>query len=309
MRILLRLSIAGLLGLPLSACGQSTVAPTSSADTTTTFGAPVDRGTLGNAKINEASGLVASRKNPDALWTHNDSGGQPTVYLIDEDGTTRFAGSLLGAKHRDWEDIAVGPGPVAGESYVYVGDIGDNNAQHTIKTIYRFVEPLVADSLSGDVIRSVDAIRFVYPDGPRDAETLLLDPLTKDLYVLSKRDKFVLVYRAAFPQNTTSIDTLELLGQLPREQVGILEQLVGGDVSADGKEVLLKSYVQVFYWRRANGQPSLFDLLQTEPTVLTYLPEPQGEAIGFAADGSGYFTLSEAQSGIEPHLYFYPREK
>ena len=309
MCIFLKLSIAGLLGLPLSACGQSTVAPTSSTNTTASFGAPIDRGTLGNPEINEASGLVASRKNSGSLWTHNDSGGQPTLYLISEDGTNRFAGSLLGAKNRDWEDIAVGPGPVADESYVYVGDIGDNNAQHNIKTIYRFVEPLVADSLSGDAIRPVDAIRFVYPDGPRDAETLLLDPLTKDLYVLSKRDKFVRVYRAAFPQNTKSIDTLELLGQLPRQQVGILEQLVGGDVSADGKEVLLKSYVQVFYWQRADGQTSLFDLLQTEPKVLTYQPEPQGEAIGFAADGSGYFTLSEAQSGIEPRLYFYPREK
>jgi hypothetical protein len=67
--------------------------------------------------------------------------------------------------------------------------------------------------------------------------------------------------------------------------------------------------VQVFYWQRADGRTLLFDLLQTEPEVLTYQPEPQGEAIGFAADGSGYFTLSEAQSGIEPRLYFYPREK
>lgn len=149
----------------------------------------------------------------------------------------------------------------------------------------------------------------MYPGGPRDAETLLVDPFTKDLYVLSKRDQFVHVYRAAFPQNTALIDTLELLGQLPRQQVGILEQLVGGDISPDGKEVLLKSYVRVFYWRRANEKTSLLDLLQTEPQVLNYHPEPQGEAIGFAVDGSGYFTLSEEQSNIEPHLYFYPRRK
>ena len=309
MRIFSDFLILGGLCLSLSACGQATVAPASSADTTATFGAPIDRGALDDSKINEASGLVASRKNTNVLWTHNDSGGNPEVYLISDGGTTQATYRLAGARSRDWEDIAVGPGPVAGESYVYVGDIGDNNAQYPVKTVYRFVEPLATDGSPNDVIRPVDAIRFVYPDGPRDAETLLLDPLTKDLYVLSKRDQFVHVYRAAFPQNTTSIDTLELLGQLPRQQVGILEQLVGGDISADGKEVLLKSYVQVFYWRRTNGQTSLFDLLQTEPQVLTYQPEPQGEAIGFAADGSGYFTLSEAQSGLEPHLYFYPREK
>ena len=85
-----------------------------------------------------------------------------------------------------------------------------------------------------------------------------------------------------------------------------MEQLVGGDISPDGTEVLLKSYVKVFYWRRQTGQ-SLVDLLQTEPTILPYMPEPQGEAIGFATDGSGYYTLSEAQSGLEPRLYFYRR--
>ena len=308
MRTLLKLLMMGALCLPLSACGQSTVAPTSSADTTAAFGTPIDRGRLDNPEIREASGLVASRKNPGALWTHNDSGGEPKVYLLNDKGATQATYRLMGAKSRDWEDIAAGPGPVAGETYLYVGDIGDNNAQHTVKTVYRFVEPLAVDSSLSGVIRQVDALRFVYPDGARDAETLLVDPVTKDLYVLSKRDKFVHVYRAAFPQNTESIDTLELLGQLPRPQVGILEQLVGGDISPDGKEVLLKSYVQVFYWRRTDEQASLFELLQTDPQPLPYQPEPQGEAIGFATDGSGYFTLSEEQSGLEPRLYFYPRK-
>lgn len=306
MHTLLRFSILSALCLPLNTCGQSTVAPVSS-DDTIVFGAPIDRGVLNDLAIDEASGLVASHMNPGSLWTHNDSGGDPVVYLISDRGATQAAYRLMGAKSRDWEDIAAGPGPEEGKTYLYVGDIGDNNAQYAVKTVYRFMEPLAADSLSDNVIRQVDALRFVYPDGPRDAETLLLDPFSKDLYVLSKRDQFVHVYRAAFPQNTETIDTLELLGQLPRQQVGILEQLVGGDISPDGKEVLLKSYVQVFYWRRADGQTSLVDLLETKPQVLPYQPEPQGEAIGFAADGSGYYTLSEEQSGMEPRLYFYPR--
>lgn len=309
MRILLTVFLPGVLCLPLSACGQSTVSPTSSADTTVAFGKPIDRGALDNSKIDEASGLVASRKNLGSLWTHNDSGGEPTVYLISDRGATQATCRLMGAKSRDWEDIAAGPGPVEGETYLYVGDIGDNNAQYAVKTVYRFVEPLLTDRVSDTLIRQVDALRFVYPDGPRDAETLLVDPFTRDLYVLSKRDQFVHVYRAAFPQNTESIDTLELLDQLPSEQVGILEQLVSGDISPDGKEVLLKSYVQVFYWRRADEQTSLVDLLQTKPQELPYQPEPQGEAIGFATDGSGYYTLSEEQSGIKPRLYFYPRTR
>jgi hypothetical protein len=41
---------------------------------------------------------------------------------------------------------------------------------------------------------------FQYPDGSRDAETLLLDPLTKDIYVISKREfEDIRVYRAPYP--------------------------------------------------------------------------------------------------------------
>lgn len=308
MRIYPKLLALSMVALSLSACGQSTVAPSTAIDSTDTFGPAVDRGALDDPRIVEASGLAASRKHAQMLWTHNDSGGEPKVYLIDDQGATRATLLLRGAHNRDWEDIAVGPGPEDGETYLYVGDIGDNSGQYDVKTVYRCPEPPISNAPL-DTIQKVDALRFVYPDGPRDAETLLVDPLTKDLYVLSKRDRFVQVYRAAFPQNAEAIDTLELLGQLPRPQVGILEQLVGGDISPDGKEVLLKSYVQVFYWKREDERETLFDLLQTEPQTMPYQPEPQGEAIGFAADESGYYTLSEKQSNIEPRLYFYPRSR
>ena len=299
---------AGLL-LSLSACGQSIVSPSSPADTTAYFSKPIDRGVLDNPEIAEASGLVASRKNANALWTHNDSGGEPKVYLISDRGKTRATYVLAGVKSRDWEDIAIGPGPEPGKTYVYVGEIGDNNAQYPIKKIYRFIEPEANDKGAVDTIRQIETLRVMYPDGARDAETLLVDPLTKDVYIISKRERFINIYRSAFPQSTTQLDTLEKLGQIPRERVGILEQVVGGDISPDGKEVLLKSYVQVFYWQRDNEQTSLTDLLQTEPHLLPYTPEPQGEGIGFAADGSGYYTLSEKQSGIDPHLYFYERTR
>lgn len=295
--------------LSLVACGQQVVSSTSSATQQAAFSAPMDQGALDNPEIVEASGIVASRKNANALWTHNDSGGAPEVYLISDRGKTLATYVLAGVTSRDWEDIAIGPGPVAGETYVYVGEIGDNNAQYPVKTIYRFIEPKAGGNTMADTIQQVDAIRVMYPDGARDAETLLVDPLTKDLYIISKRERRVNIYRSAFPQSTDSLNALKKLGQIPREQVGILEQMVGGDISADGKEVLLKSYVQVFYWRREDEQTSLVDLLQTKPKVLSYVPEPQGEAIGFAADGSGYFTLSEQQSGIEPRLYFYERKE
>ncbi|MEM9831568.1 MAG: hypothetical protein AAF944_13090, partial [Bacteroidota bacterium] len=88
---------------------------------------------------------------------------------------------------------------------------------------------------------------------------------------------------------------------------GIFNQPVGGDLSLDGRELLIKSYVQVLYWQRESSETSLFELMQQEPKILPYVAEPQGEAIGWAADRSGFFTLSEKGS-VTPNLYFYRRE-
>ena len=41
----------------------------------------------------------------------------------------------------DWEDIAVGPGPEPGVSYVYIGDIGDNLRLRSTISLLRFPEP------------------------------------------------------------------------------------------------------------------------------------------------------------------------
>ena len=288
-----------------SACAQSLPTPTVDSSK---FAGPVERGALESAALNEVSGLAASIKNKGALWVHNDSGGEPKVYLIDTLGKTLGSYLLAGAKNRDWEDIAVGPGPKEGETYVYVGEIGDNDAKYPVKRVYRFVEPTHTEVNAVDTIQQVDQIQFVYPDGRRDAETLLLDPLTKDLYIISKRDQFSHIYQMAYPQDTSQTNTLEMVGHLSQEVQSILNQPTGGDIASDGREVLIKSYVQVYYWQRENAQTSIAQLLQTAPEILVYSPDPQGEAIGFAVNGSGYYTLIEQRGGTKPFLYLYKRK-
>lgn len=301
-----------LLFFPLLSCSQQEqISLPISEEPKDKFSPPIDLGKLENKALDEASGIAASSKYSAALWTHNDSGAEPILFLIDTTGSSLASFYVTGVGNRDWEDIAIGPGPEAGESYLYIGEIGDNQAAHDSYKIYRFKEPTIKEGNTPalDTIQQVDIIEFVYPDGARDAETLMIDPLTKDLYIVSKRDKFEHIYRAPFPQSTSEVITLENTGKLPIKIGGILDQIVGGDISADGREVVLKSYVRVFYWKREDESTSITELLQKEPVVLPYTVEPQGEAIGFAIDGSGYFTLSEKQSGAEPHLYFYKRKK
>src|SRR5437867_2032775 len=89
-----------------------------------TFAGGVSQGTVAVAGLNEASGLVASRNNANVLWTHNDSGDSARVFALDTQGRKLGIYTLPGAANVDYEDIAIGPGPVTNVQYLYVGDIG-----------------------------------------------------------------------------------------------------------------------------------------------------------------------------------------
>ncbi|MDP9047047.1 MAG: hypothetical protein M3N14_02860, partial [Bacteroidota bacterium] len=214
--------------------------------------------------------------------------------------------TLTPAGNRDWEDIAVGPGPVAGVNYVYVGDIGDNNSVYSSVLIYRFPEP----DLSGRTvpyvadIPVVDIIELKYPDGHRNAETLMVDPLTKDIYIASKESNTSKIYVARYPQSTTTATVMTPVVQL------YFNKATGGDISPDGSEILLRSNELIWYWKLSPGTTISAGLL-TQPHVAPYgNNEPQGEGIGFAADGTGYYTDTEIRNhpGHLATMSFYKRK-
>ena len=71
-------------------------------------------------------------------------------------------------------------------------------------------------------------------------------------------------------------------------------------------EILMKNYENIYYWN-IHGH-SIADGLGSKPRVLPYTEEPQGEAITFNMDGSGFYTLSEKITGEKTFLYFYQRK-
>lgn len=267
------------------------------------FGDRIDMGLIESDDIVEASGLVTSRKNDHVLWSHNDRNNQNRIFALNSRGTHLGIYRIDGVENRDWEDMAIGPGPEEGVEYLYLGDIGDNEAVHEHKYIYRIPEPDV--DFTQDPIEiglsNVDTITIQYPDALRDAETLLLDPLTKDIYIISKRElEDIRVYRVPYPQSTSEV--------IIAEQVAILNlwQVVGGDISPSGLEILLKTYTTMYYWKRSPHQ-NLWEAFENEPVILPYIEEMQGETVCWAADSMGYYTLSEENLGIPVHLFFYPR--
>src|SRR5690606_11546671 len=97
--------------------------------------------TIASEELTEASGLVASRAHPGVLWLHNDSGDGPRLFALTEQGALLGEVTIEGAQAHDWEDIALGSGPEAGKSYLYIADTGDNGASRDDVQIYRVEEP------------------------------------------------------------------------------------------------------------------------------------------------------------------------
>lgn len=262
---------------------------------------PFERGAvLGvntNQQLEEASGLAASRRYPRFLWTHNDSGHPAELFLIDSLARTVATVRLAGIRNRDWEDIALGPGP-DGTTWIYIGDIGDNNSRYEVKIVYGLPEPEL-DS-TGEI--NVSDTLIVRLEGkPRDTEALMVDPLSRNLYLVSKREKEGRLYEVKYPFVTDTLEASEVL-RLP------INGVVAGDISPDGLEILLKTYTHIYYWKRQPSE-SVAAALGKPSLELPYDQEPQGEAVAWAADGSGFFTLGENAKGERSKLISYRRKK
>lgn len=278
-------------------CGTS-VQSSATAQSCPTFAKPATIGSVASNALTEASGIAASRRNPGVLWSHNDSGGSNNVFAIGLNGADLGLFTLLGATAVDWEDIAIGPGPVAGTDYLYVADTGDNlNIRPNVK-IYRVPEPTVNPAAPGGSISlgGVQTITLAYPDGSRDSETLMVD-VNGDIYVVTKRVSAVgRVYRAAFPQATTGTITLQFVGQIPWGAANGTGGATGGDIAPDGSAVVvrrLSSFTPAAtLWRRAPGT-NLADVFAQPGCDLTLPAEAQGEAIAFSPHDLGLYTISE----------------
>lgn len=251
--------------------------------------------------MNEASGLDVSVANPGYLWAHNDSGNEPFLFLFNKrTGALAAKFRITGLPTGDYEDMAVGPGPVAGKNYIYFGNIGDNGRSRANIAVYRFEEPVLPSGNTDSIITLsafYDRMLFTYPGGAQNAETLMVDPANKNILIVTKSQSNVQLYMAAYPQPTGGTATvLTLAGNFP------FTTATGGDVAGDGSAVMIKTYVDVFYWKNDGAEP-IHKLLAKTPKSLPYTGEPQGEAL--CIDTDGYYTLSERANGVTPQLYFY----
>jgi hypothetical protein len=223
----------------------------------------------------EASGLAVSRNVPGRLWTINDS-GQPALFALDARGSVTGQVRLTGAQVEDWEAIAVGACGAA--SCVYVADIGDNRAARRRVTIYRLPEPETASGTAA----VAEVFHATYPDGPQDAEAMLLAGDGRVHIVTKGETGTIGIYR--FPSQLTSGSTtrLERVGT-PSAKPDAASRITDAAVSTDGQWAALRTKSSVTFYRAS-------DLLEGRwrpgtRVDLTPLKEPQGEGIALGDAG------------------------
>jgi hypothetical protein len=245
---------------------------------------------VAEADLTEVSGVAASRRNDGVLWMHDDSGGDPEVFAVGLDGAPRGSYLLEGAEATDWEDMASGPDDL------YLGDIGDNTSQRDGVTVYRVAEPTLtgAGDAGEQAMGGVEALTLTYADGARDAETLLADPVSGDLFVVSKQwdGAPAGVYRIPADPPAGATVAMERVGDAA---VPDGELATGGDVSADGSLVAIRTYQSVLLWDRAPDQ-TVAEALAGEPCKGAATAELQGESVAFLPSGEAYVTVSEGES-------------
>jgi hypothetical protein len=256
----------------------------------TNYSKPKVVGTIKSDEIAESSGLVNSRCNPDIFWTHNDSGDAEMIFAINEKGEKLGTWKVTGAKNNDWEDMAtIKDG--TGKCFLYLGDIGNNGGKKNEFTIYKVAEPQVSEAdkqtsrKNPNQTEAAEAIKFSYPDKTHNAETLLVHPITGDIYVLTK--------------NISSVSEIFKIG-VKTVKIGNISvpsvpngYLTGGEISPDGKRVALCDYVAGYEIALPDNDQNFDDIWKQNVNKIELGEREQGEAICYSADGKSLYADSE----------------
>lgn len=223
--------------------------------------------------LRESSGVAVSLRHPGVLWTHGDAGSD--LFAVDDSGLV-LAHYPIAPRTRDWEDVALSTCGDGG-SCLYLADLGDNYEERPFARILRVAEP---DPASPSTLHP-DVFPVRFPDGPRDAEALLVLPGERVLVVTKGRNDPATVYR--YP-GTLRPDTvvLEEVQRLSEGARFLPRQVTGGSVAPGGGLAALRTYesLQFYDVRSDTLVPAEGGLVN-----LRTLDEAQGEGVGIGPDG------------------------
>jgi hypothetical protein len=256
--------------------------------------APQVRCTVDDPRLAELSGLAVS---DGGLWAMADGGRSVELDRLDPDTCAVTAKRTAPIDPFDPEDLAQGP-----DGELWVSDTGDNR--------------LARDTVAVVVVPARGAARLhrlTYPDGPHDAEALLVDADGRPVIVTKEATRPAGIYRTAAPPEGTGPTPLLRVGQvsLPASDTvggpigGFGAMTVTGAAAApDGRVVALRSYTDAWLFPVPAGG-DVVAALQETPVRVPLPDEPQGEAIALEPDGT-LVSGSETRGGRPGQLRLVP---
>jgi hypothetical protein len=146
--------------------------------------------------------------------------------------------------------------------------------------------------------------RLTYPDGPHDAEALLVDTHGRPFVITKEVGRPAGLYRTAEPPEGAGPTPLLPVGELalPASDTlggpvgGIGSRLVtGAALSADGTVAAVRTYTDAWLFPVSGGD--LVAAFNQTPVRVPLPDEPQGEAVAFDPDGT-LLSGSETRRGV-----------
>lgn len=241
--------------------------------------------TPGGSELAELSGLAA---DGDRWFAVSDGGTELRVVVLRPSDCQVLDEITAEVDPYDVEDLAL-----AADGTLWLADTGDNELHRSTVALHRLTQ-------DGDT----SLYRLTYPDGPHDAEALLLDRAGVP-YVVTKELGAARVYRPVGvltepgPTRLEQIATVRLEPtDTPGGPVGAVGSVLitGGAVSSDGHVVALRTYTDAYLFSAPGGD--VVAALAGAPVRIRLPDEPQGEALALTPDGT-LLSGSEAPSGSE----------
>ena len=237
---------------------------------------------VANDQITESSGLAASRANLGVLWTHNDSGDQPRLFALNQQGADLGIFHIPGIEAVDWEDLA--SVTVDGQHALLVADTGNNQRKRKILTLYLVAEPRVGRDRNA---RCLQMVRFRFEDGAHDCEAVAFSTSHRSVLLATKKIATSDIYELRWPKPVDR--KVQLARKISTVEVPFV---TGMDISHDGSRLIMGTYIMGFEFRRRPDE-SWRKAFSRRPTVVRMPPRLQGEAVCYGAEGTSLFLTSE----------------
>jgi hypothetical protein len=272
---------------PLALHGAPAAKPPAAPALPIAYGPGREIAKLANPVVTESSGIACSRSTPGVFWTHNDSGSPPQLHAFNMKGEDLGTWRVQGAEAADWEDMA--SFTLGGRHYLMIADIGDNKSERSHCTIYIALEPpAVALQPKLPPLSLTSRMDFTYEDGPRNCESAAVDPVRREILLVSKTGgaeckAYVLPLPAEKSPKKTVAKAVATLS---------IPTTSAMDVSPDGLRAVVLTYGNAFEYARQASE-DWGKAFARPPRQLRMPPRAQGESVCYGPDGVTIYLTSE----------------